>query len=83
MQSLPSSEHVSILDIKTELTKNGLLSHAKYLDTFHSYLDYRDYFCHQKLLSTCYDNIDDVVDRVMVHPSNGEAWEHFNNLLPQ
>jgi len=24
----------------------------------------------------------DVVDGVMVHPSDGEAWKHFNNVYP-
>jgi hypothetical protein len=24
----------------------------------------------------------DAVDGVMVHPSNGEAWKHFNSMYP-
>jgi hypothetical protein len=23
------------------------------------------------------------MDRGMVHPSNGEAWKHFNSIYPQ
>jgi hypothetical protein len=45
----------------------------KNLDTSQSRLDCRGYSCHQS---------HDMVDGVMMHPSDGEAWKHFNSVHP-
>jgi len=45
----------------------------KNLDTSQSCLDCRGYSCHQS---------HDTVDGVIMHPSDGEAWKHFNSVHP-
>jgi hypothetical protein len=45
----------------------------KNLDTSQSRLDCRGYSCHQS---------HDTVDGVIMHPSDGEAWKHFNSVHP-
>jgi hypothetical protein len=60
------------------------LSHKENIDTSQSHLEWRDYSCHQKLLSIMtWHQSYDVVDGVMVHPSNGESWKYFNNVRPR
>jgi len=80
MQSWLSAEHVGILIINPWLTGEGLLSHTENLDIFQSHLDCRGYSCHQRLLT--WHQLYDAVNGVMVHPSNGEAWKHFNSVHP-
>jgi len=75
----------------TEVTKCMTCGHSRYkprtdmgktfiafvayknLDTSQSRLDCRGYSCHQS---------HDMVDGVMMHPSDGEAWKHFNSVHP-
>jgi len=63
---------------KPRIGRERLSWHIKNLDTSQSHLDCRGYSCHQGLLSTWHD----VVDGVMVHPSDSEAWKHFNSVHP-
>jgi hypothetical protein len=60
------------------------LSHKENIDTSQSHLEWRDYSCHQKLLSIMtWHQSYDVVDGVMVHPSDGKSWKYFNNMRPR
>jgi len=65
-----------------ELAEERLSWHIKNLDTSQSHLDCKGYSCHEGPLSVTWHQSHHAVDGVMVHPSDGEAWKHFNSVYP-
>ena len=61
-----------------------LVSQKKNLDTLQSHIDCRILFISPKTTEhITWHQSHDTVDAVIIHPSNGETWKHFNNLHPQ
>jgi hypothetical protein len=76
MQGWPSAKYMTILVINLELIGEGLLSHIENLNTSQSLTPrLQRLFMSQKTIEhMTWHHLHDVVDKVMVHPYNGEAW---------
>jgi len=76
MQGWPSAKYMTILFINLELVGEGLLSHIENLNTSQSLTPrLQRLFMSQKTIEhMTWHHSHDVVDKVMVHPYNGEAW---------